>query len=92
LIFFQINDGKEKSSLGNVPKVLPGYRKRASTLGVISEQSEHKHSNEHPRISEDDTCKKPVNQKPIISPTRNNVSKPALKPTAKAGKEQKKNE
>jgi hypothetical protein len=68
-----------------VTKVLPAYRKRASTLGVISEQSEHKHA--EPRTSEDDTCKKAVNTKPITicSPNRNNGCKPSLKPTAKAG-------
>jgi hypothetical protein len=85
LLNIQIEDGKEKTPVSNVTKVLPAYRKRASTLGVISEQSEHKHA--EPRTSEDDTCKKAVNTKPITicSPNRNNGCKPNLKPTAKAG-------
>ncbi len=71
-----------------VSKVLPIYRKRASTLGVITEQSEQKHGElTQPRMSEDDSCKKAVNSKPLtICPlNRNNSTKPALKPTARAG-------
>ena len=90
--YLQLNDGKEKSSVGNVSKVLPSYRKRACTLGVINEQSEHKQngnsSEGQPRISEDDTCTKPVNSRPILNhspPQNNNCFKPALRPTAKAG-------
>jgi len=38
-----VDNGSEKSPMSSGPKVFPGYRKRASTLGVISEQSEKSH-------------------------------------------------